>query len=39
MNLNIEWEVLKIRNDFDGDVIAKHKILKNKGDLVKNNNP
>jgi hypothetical protein len=38
VNLNIEGEVLKIRDDFDGDVIAEHKISKNKGDLVKNNN-
>lgn len=38
VNLNIEGEVLKIRDDFDGDVIAEHKISKNKGDLAKNNN-
>ncbi|MEN6326911.1 MAG: hypothetical protein ABFD18_11985, partial [Syntrophomonas sp.] len=38
VSLNIEDEILKIRDDFDGYIIAEHKISKNKGELVQNNN-
>ncbi|MCR4443495.1 MAG: IS21 family transposase, partial [Peptococcaceae bacterium] len=36
--MDIEGEILKIRDDFDGYLIAEHKISKNKGELVQNNN-
>ena len=38
VSLSIEGEVLKIRDDLDGYIIAEHKISKNKGELVQNNN-
>lgn len=36
--LDIEGDTLIIRDDFDAFIIAEHKISKNKGELVKNNN-
>lgn len=36
--LDIDGDILKIRDDFDAFVIAEHKISKNKGELVQNNN-
>ena len=38
VTLDIEDDILKIRDDFDGYIIAEHKISKNKGQLVQNNN-
>jgi hypothetical protein len=38
VTLDIEEDILKIRDDFDGYLIAEHKISKSKGQLVKNNN-
>ncbi|AHF10890.1 Mu transposase domain-containing protein [Dehalobacter restrictus] len=38
VTLDIEGDSLKIRDDFDGYLIAEHKISKSKGQLVQNNN-
>jgi hypothetical protein len=38
VTLDIEGDILKIRDDFDGYIIAEHKISKNKGQLIQNNN-
>jgi len=38
VTLDIEGDILKIRDDFDGYLIAEHKISKNKGQLIQNNN-
>ncbi|QNB47823.1 hypothetical protein BR63_17080 [Thermanaerosceptrum fracticalcis] len=37
VSLDVEGEILKIRDEFDGYIIAEHKISKNKGELVQNN--
>lgn len=38
VSLDIEGETLKIRDDFEGYLLAEHKISPNKGELVQNNN-
>ncbi|HAL64332.1 MAG TPA: IS21 family transposase [Bacteroidales bacterium] len=38
VKLDIEGELLIIRDDLDGYIIAKHKISNNKGELIQNNN-
>lgn len=38
VTLDVEGETLRIRDDFDGYLIAEHTMSKNKGELVKNNN-
>jgi transposase len=38
VTLDIEGDILRIRDDFDGYLIAEHTISKDKGELVQNNN-
>lgn len=38
VTLDIDGETLRIRDDFDGYIIAEHTISKSKGQLVQNNN-
>jgi transposase len=38
VNIEIDGEILRISDDFDGFTIAEHKISKNKGELIQNNN-
>jgi len=38
VNLEIDGETLRIRDDFDHFIIAEHKLSKNKGELVQNRN-
>lgn len=38
VNLEIDGEILRISDDFDGFTIAEHKISKSKGELIQNNN-
>jgi transposase len=38
VSLQIEGDTLKILDDIDGYIIAEHKISKNRGELIQNNN-
>ncbi len=38
VNLEIDGEILTIRDSFDDFIIAEHKLSKNKGELVQNSN-
>lgn len=38
VTVDVVDEILKIRDDFDGYLIAEHKLSKNKGELIQNNN-